>query len=76
MVQAKDRETKLFTKFRLYIDYKGGIISESFSLWLQYPKNQNSEHYPLKAYMLRIFIWYLFLEVETKVKNFVRLSHL
>ena len=30
MVHAKDRETKLFTKFRLYIDYKDGIISESF----------------------------------------------
>ena len=38
---------KLFTKFRLYIDYKGGIISESFSIWLQYPKNQKCEHYPL-----------------------------
>jgi hypothetical protein len=42
---------------------KGGLISESFSLWLKSPKKgvkNYPEHYPLKEWMLRIVIWYLF----------------
>ena len=42
MVHAKDRETKVFTKSRLYIDYNGGKISESF--FTLAPISKKSEH--------------------------------
>jgi hypothetical protein len=45
---------------------KGGIISESFSLWLKSPQEK----------MLRLVIWHPFWEISAKVKNFLRLSHL
>ena len=44
----------------VFIIYKGGMISESFSVWLKYPKkvpNHYSEHYPPKETMLKIVIW-------------------
>ena len=58
---------------------KGGLISESISLWLQSPKNLLNhcrEHYSNKEKMLRTVIWHIFVEIGAKVKNFLRLSHL
>ena len=58
---------------------KGALIAESFSIWLKPPKKSAKKypvHYSLKEKMLRIVIWHLFLEIWTKVKNFLRWSHL
>ena len=43
---------------------KGGLILESFSLWLKSPKKGAKtylEHYPSKEMILRIVIWHPFL---------------
>ena len=68
----------LFTKGKA----KGGLISESFSVWLQSPKkkgpNQESEHllYRWIYKCFKVVIWHPFLEIRAKVKNFFRLSNL
>ena len=41
---------------------KGDPISESFSLWLQSPKNHCPEHLLFWLTVLRIVIWHLFFE--------------
>ena len=41
---------------------KGGLISESFTLWLTSLKkllNYDPEHYPTREKMLRVVIWHL-----------------
>ena len=51
---------------------KGGLISESFSLWIKYPqKLSKTTHLPSKDSVLVSF-----LGIWTKVKNFLRSSHL
>ena len=45
---------------------EGGLISESFSLWLKSQKkvpNQDPAHYSPKEKMLSVMIWNLFLEI-------------
>ena len=58
---------------------KGGLISESFLLWLKSPKigaKSLSWAVSTKEKMLRRVIWQLFGEILAKVKKFLRLSHL
>ena len=60
-------------------NHKGGLISESSSIWLISPKKvpkHTPEHHIFSLIVLRGVIWYLFLEIGAKVKNFLRLSHL
>ena len=58
---------------------KGGLISESFSLWLISPK-RGAESLSWASFfswiVLRIVIWHPFWEIWAKVKNFLRLSYL
>ena len=43
---------------------KGGLILESFSLWIKSPqKGAKTGNYPPKEKMLRIVIWDLFCEI-------------
>ena len=47
--------------------------------WLQSPKNvlnHYPELYPPKEKILRIVFWHILWEIEAKMKNFLRLSHL
>ena len=58
--------------------FKGGLISEIFSLCLQSPKKAaktlSSAHYPSKVKMLRVIFWHIVLEIGDKVKNFLILG--
>ena len=60
-------------------NHKGGLISESFSIWLKSHKNLPN-HYPeqllFRWIVLKIVIWHFFWEIWTKLKIFPRLSHL
>ena len=51
---------------------KGGLISESFSLWLKSPKYVPN-HYPVhllfRWIVFRIMIWHLFLKIWAKVEK-------
>ena len=54
---------------------KGGLISESFSLWLKSPKKgakNYPEHYPSKENMLRIVIWHFLGEIWFLIINSIK----
>ena len=59
---------------------RGGLISESFSLWLKSPnKGAKSLSWALcttKEKVLSKVSWHLCLEIWARVKNFLRLRHL
>ena len=70
VVRKHDREQ---TKYTQVLSFKGGLISESFSLWLEHPmKGAN-------ASLENTFLWWMlrakksdsatFLEIRAKVKN-------
>ena len=71
------RSSNFGTKIKLKT--KGGLISESFSLWLKSPKkvpNHYFEHFLFRWIVLRVVvIWHYFLDVWTKLENLF-LSHL
>ena len=51
---------------------KGGLISESFSLWLQSPKKEPNHHpkYPIFSWIvLKAIILHLILKIGAKVKK-------
>ena len=49
---------------------KGGLISESFSLWLKSPKKgANPEHYPPEDKILKLVIWHLFKKSLSQSEN-------
>ena len=55
---------------------QGGLISQSFSLWLKPPKNVTN-HYPEHLpFRWMVVIWHIFGEIWDKVINFLRLSRL
>ena len=51
----------------------GGLISESFSLWL---KSSQKCAYHEHFLFWWIVVWYIFWEIWANMKNFLRLSHL
>ena len=56
-----------FSDIKKLRHYKDGLISESFSLWLQSPN-----HFLFN----RGVIWHLLLEIGVKLKNLLKLSYL
>ena len=79
MRQIPPRLCYIFLGYHTMCRYKGGLISESFSLCLKYSKkmpNHSPEHLFFKWEVLRRVIWYLFLEIWAEVKKILRLSHL
>ena len=57
----------------------GGLFSERFSVQLKAPinvPNHSPEHLLIRCRVLREVIWHLFLKIEAKVKNFLRLNKL
>ena len=81
--QVKTEDIKLKRKTGINGSCKGGLISESFSLWVQSPK-KCAQNYPEHLFFwwieLRIvfgtFFLHIFWEIAANVKNFLRLSHL
>ena len=66
-----------------WIVTKGGLISESFSRWLQSPKECAKKMCQKLSWALSTYredaqdsFWHIFWEIGPKVKNFLRLSHL
>ena len=67
-----------WTQFLCVCMSKGGIISESFSRWIQSPKKcaqTYPEHLLFRWIELRMVIWHIFGEIAAKVRNFLRVSH-
>ena len=57
---------------------KGGLISESLSLWLHLPKNVPNHYFDLYFPIQKIFriVSHFFMEIGVNVKKNLRLSHL
>jgi hypothetical protein len=54
---------------------KGGLISESFSCWIQSPKKwpkDYPDHLLFWWVELRIFFFHIFWEIGAKVENYLR----
>ena len=63
--QMKDKDKRCKTMDEILNGIKGGLISESFSLWLKSPKmvsNHAPDHYIPKEKMLRGMTWHPFWE--------------
>ena len=56
--------TKEAVRIVTYNNIKGGLISESFSLWLKSPKKKVTTHSP--EHILFKLIWNFFLRVKVK----------
>ena len=78
MIPIEIHRPALLTSAFDVVSYKGGLISASFSYWLQSKKKcakNYPEHLLFRWTELRIFVG-TFFEIGASVYNFLRVSHL